>query len=393
MSTITTRLGKGEPLTFSEMDNNLSNLNDDKLENITNESVSDLSDVDTTGIADGQALVWDNANSKFIAGDAGVTSYNDLTDLPTLFDGAYSSLTGTPTIPADTNDLTNGAGYITDITSQVIDDLSNVQITTADSGQVLMYMASGQWENQTITSVSSLADLNDVDNSLAATEGQVLAWDNANGYFVATTPATGATELNDLTDVEYSGVGIQDGDILAWSSASAKFSSTGLTLATKSIGELSDVDTAGIADGDVLIWNDTNSRFENESLNYLEFVSEDTNPSLGGDLDGSGNTVSNVQLQNYKETIYDLGATDSPSIDITNGNVQKVTISAGLTLPAFTGAATGQSVTLIVSGSGEATGTGYIFANAGSTTLTNNSLVSIFYDGTNYWCSIATDFV
>ena len=30
------------------------------------------------------------------------------------FDGAYSSLTGTPTIPTNNNELTNGAGYITD---------------------------------------------------------------------------------------------------------------------------------------------------------------------------------------------------------------------------------------------------------------------------------------
>lgn len=33
---------------------------------------------------------------------------------PTLFDGAYSSLTGKPTIPSNTNQLVNGAGFITD---------------------------------------------------------------------------------------------------------------------------------------------------------------------------------------------------------------------------------------------------------------------------------------
>ena len=40
-------------------------------------------------------------------------SYADLTNKPTLFDGAYSSLSGTPTIPSNTNQLTNGAGFIT----------------------------------------------------------------------------------------------------------------------------------------------------------------------------------------------------------------------------------------------------------------------------------------
>lgn len=42
----------------------------------------------------------------------GVTSYNDLTDLPTLFDGAYASLTGKPSIPTDVSDLTDTGGLL-----------------------------------------------------------------------------------------------------------------------------------------------------------------------------------------------------------------------------------------------------------------------------------------
>lgn len=121
-------------------------------------------------------------------------------------------------------------------------------------------------------------------------------------------------------------------------------------------------------------------------------VSQDTTPQLGGNLDGQGNKVEDVELDNYKETIYAIGSNDSPSIDVANGNVQTVTISSGLSLPAFSNAETGQSVTLIVSGSGTASGTAaYKFAG-GNTTLTTLSLVSIFYDGTNYYASIATDF-
>ena len=36
------------------------------------------------------------------------------------FDGAYSSLSGLPTIPSNNNQLTNGAGYITGITSSMV---------------------------------------------------------------------------------------------------------------------------------------------------------------------------------------------------------------------------------------------------------------------------------
>lgn len=125
---------------------------------------------------------------------------------------------------------------------------------------------------------------------------------------------------------------------------------------------------------------------------YTTELSEDTTPVLGGDLDASGNTISNPVFKDYAETIHSLGSTDTPTITVSNGNVQSVTITSGLTLPAFADAATGQSVTLIVSGSGTASGTAaYKFAG-GNTTLTTLSVVSIFYDGTNYFASIATDF-
>ena len=43
-------------------------------------------------------------------------AYVDLTGKPTLFSGAYADLTGKPTIPTNTNELTNGAGFITSYT-------------------------------------------------------------------------------------------------------------------------------------------------------------------------------------------------------------------------------------------------------------------------------------
>lgn len=87
MATIVLRSVKGSALTFTEMDDNLTNLNTDKLENITGESINDLSNVDTTGITNGQALLWDSATSKFIAGNVGAdlstSSINDLSDVNT----------------------------------------------------------------------------------------------------------------------------------------------------------------------------------------------------------------------------------------------------------------------------------------------------------------------
>lgn len=122
-------------------------------------------------------------------------------------------------------------------------------------------------------------------------------------------------------------------------------------------------------------------------------VVEDTSPQLGGELDAQGELITNPILKDYAETVEVIGSNDSPTLTVANGNVKTVTISSGLSLSAFTDAAAGQTITLIVNGSGSATGTGaYKFAG-GNKTLTNDSIVSIHTpDGTNYFASIATDF-
>lgn len=51
MATITLRQTKGSPLTFEEMDNNLTNLNNDKLEQINNLNVASTLDLNTDYIA------------------------------------------------------------------------------------------------------------------------------------------------------------------------------------------------------------------------------------------------------------------------------------------------------------------------------------------------------
>ena len=136
-----------------------------------------------------------------------------------------------------------------------------------------------------------------------------------------------------------------------------------------------------------------NLSFTTVSSGGISNVVEDTTPQLGGHLDSQGNKIQNPVLEDYAETVHAIGSNDSPGITVSNGNVQTVTITSGLALPAFTDAAAGQTVTLVVSGSGTASGTGtYKFAG-GNKTLTNDSIVSIHApDGTNYFASIATDF-
>ena len=151
--------------------------------------------------------------------------------------------------------------------------------------------------------------------------------------------------------------------------------------------------------GSALTHTEGDANFTNLNTDKLENLSEDTTPQLGGQLEANGNDINMADNQlkaadlvDYKESIYSLGTTNAPTITVSNGNVQSVTITTGLTLPTFSDAAAGQSVTLLVTGSGTASGSAtYKFAG-GNTTLTSYSVVSIFYDGGTYWTSIATDF-
>lgn len=285
-----------------------------------------------TRASKGSALTWTE-------GDANFTNLRDATI--TVSDGTSSTpidLNGTITFAAGTGisvDETSGTITIANTQSAGatdLDGLSDVQINGSPTmGQVLTFMGT-YWENQTASSVSNLNDLTDV-SAATPSAGDILVYNSGTMNWVSQAPAS-----------------------------------------------------PGIAD-----------------------VVDDTTPQLGGDLDVNGQSIvsvsngnivlapngtgkSKVNNINYYETPYAIGSNDSPSIDVANGNVQTVTITSGLSLPAFTNAVTGQSVTLIVSGSGTVSGTAaYKFAG-GSTTLTNFSVISVFYDGTTYWASVATDF-
>ena len=66
------------------------------------------------------------------------TSYNDLTDLPTLFNGAYANLTGKSNIPTDVSDLTDtGLGTATSALSLGNTTGNGIQYATSFGGSSL----------------------------------------------------------------------------------------------------------------------------------------------------------------------------------------------------------------------------------------------------------------
>jgi hypothetical protein len=108
-----------------------------------------------------------------------VTSYNNLTDLPSLFSGAYADLSGKPTLVTSYNDLTNKptlfSGSYTDLTNKPTlfsgsyNDLTNKPTLT--------------------TSLSALTDV----NIAGAITGQVLTYDSVTQRWIPGGSGGGAT--------------------------------------------------------------------------------------------------------------------------------------------------------------------------------------------------------
>lgn len=179
---------------------------------------------------------------------------------------------------------------------------------------------------------------------------------------------------------------------------------------------LSDVQITTPSNGQILSYSSSSSKWENVGTTFITALSDDANPQLGANLKVAGYSIvsesngnitiapngtgkTKINAINYNEgAIYDLGTTGGTvAPDVANGNVQKITLNSALTLNAFTNPVAGQSLTLIIYG-----GTAYtsitstmLFAG-GVKTLTGTAscvdIVSIYYDGTNYFASLGKGF-
>jgi len=182
---------------------------------------------------------------------------------------------------------------------------------------------------------------------------------------------------------------------------------------------LSDVVITTPSNGHTLVYDTGTSTWVNTAgSSGISQLQDDPSPTLGANLrvngysivslsngniaitpDGSGKTqVKNI---NYNEgQIYDLGTTSGTiTPNVTNGNVQKITLNGNLTFSAFASPEQGQSLTLIVTqdGTGGRTLTSTMKFAGGEKTLSTAAnavdIVSVYHDGTNYWASLAKDFV
>lgn len=108
-------------------------------------NLDSILDLGITDGSNGQALKTDGSGNLSF----GDTAWADITGKPTTisgfgitdaFDGAYSSLTGAPTIPTNNNQLTNGAGYITSAdggNATTLDGIDSSQFLRSDASDTM----------------------------------------------------------------------------------------------------------------------------------------------------------------------------------------------------------------------------------------------------------------
>jgi hypothetical protein len=116
--------------------------------------------------------------------------------------------------------------------------------------------------------------------------------------------------------------------------------------------------------------------------------------------DGSYLVTTGLNFRNVRETIYSNGTISGTfAPNATNGSVQSVTFSGGsITINGFASPVAGQSITLIMtmSGAGYTLSSTMKFAGGQKTISTiagSIDIMTIYYDGTNYYASLAKGFV
>ena len=317
-------------------------------------SLNNLGDIDTTGITDGQALLWNNTSNAFEPGSvasslgaSGVTagtygSQGNILAVTVDAQGLVTNVTETAFVQGDITEITAGTGLTGGGTSGAVTlDLEQTSVTPGtygDTGNVAQFTVDvlGRITNVTeipipggdITRVNITAGtgLSGTVDTTAGDHAQTLeltdtgvtpgAYGTAVSIPQITVDAKGrVTTITSLDVTDH----VQS---LSWNLANTTLSIGGgnsvdlsglLDLSTTSVADLQDIDTlSGIADGQALLWSATNSRFEYGNV------------SAGG---GAADAYKTISVSGQSDVV----ATGEDTLTLVAGTGMAITTDAGNT--------------------------------------------------------------
>ena len=241
-------------------------------------SVNDLSDIDTTSVADGQALLWNTANSAFEPGtvaaelgNSGVTagtygSTGNILAVTVDEKGIVTNVTETPFIQGDIQSVVAGTGLTGGGTSGAVTlDLEQTGVSPGTYGNA------GNIAQFTVDVLGRISSVSEQAIELTDTGVTTGTYGTATSIPQVTVDAKGRiTSITSLDVTDHT-------QSLSWNLANTTLTIGGgnsvdlsglldnvtTDLTTSSVADLQDIDTlSGIADGQALLWSATNSRFE-----------------------------------------------------------------------------------------------------------------------------------
>jgi len=344
MATIVTRTGKGSALTWAEGDANFSNLNADKLENIT-----------LRGDSGSDAAITSNEIVR-ISGGTGLTSVVT----------AESTGQSTVTINLDDTAVTPNTYTLATITVDQQGRITSASSGTGGGGFSSFTLAGDSGTSQTVNdgNTVTISGGTGLSTVASATDTVTINLDNT-----AVTPNT-YTYATITVD--------QQGRLTSASSGTSPVTSVSGTGTVNGISLSGTVTSTG-------------------SLTLGGTLDLSSPPAIGGTTAAAVSATS-LTFKDPREAIYDLGTTGGTiAPNVSNGSVQKITLNSALTMNAFTSPVAGQSLTLIIYG-----GTAYTSITStmkfagGVKTLTGTAscidILSVYYDGTTYFASLNKGF-
>lgn len=328
--TIITRAGKGSALTWTEGDTNLTNLRDATI------------------------TVTDGTNSKAL----------NLNDTLTFTAGTNISIS-----------VNSSTGAVT-----VTGTKSGTVTSVGGTGTVSGISLSG-----TVTSSGNLTLGGSLDLSsppaIGATAPSTAAFTTVSATTTTTSGAVNVTYNPSATSgsaIQISGKDSQGGvgyiDFLKVTNTTSGATNANKTFRTTSTGQLEVINSAY-----------SQTIFSLTDAGFLT--------CLGANIAGA------LTIKDLRETVYTSGSTTGTiTPDVANGTVQKITLTGNITFNAFANPVAGQSMTLIITNSsgGGLTLTSTMKFSGASKTLSTGAnaidIITVFYDGSTYYASLAKGF-